>query len=123
MNDHYIAIDQCPLCGASVRDVSPRDRAGDKPFSHERAMMCGAAHSSCSRRGSRRPGWRNTTPPTAFSVDFRGAARPDAAATEYRDQRARRRWALLRNACREPAGSWNRLQFRAISSRSFATTA
>jgi len=94
MNDHDMTIDQCPLCGASSAAFRLVTRRGSH-FTCERAMMCGQCTLVLLTPRLSPTGLADYYGSDAFSVDFRGAAQPDAAATEYRDHRAQRRWALL----------------------------
>jgi SAM-dependent methyltransferase len=94
MNDHDMTIDQCPLCGASSGTFRLVTQRGTH-FSYERAMLCGACTLVLLTPRLSPTGLAEYYASDAFSVDFRGAARPDTAATQYRDQRAQRRWALL----------------------------
>lgn len=99
--DRYLEHTACPLCGADGSAIRPLPARGTH-FGPERANCCTDCSLVFLSPRLSPAGLREYYRSDAFSKDFRGAATPSEEDNRYRDQRAQRRWARVRDYV--PAG-------------------
>jgi len=91
----YIWIHRCPLCGVGEEQFRLITAGGER-FELERSVMCMNCSLAFLNPRLSPQGLRDYYLSDQFSSDFRPGTKPDSAATEYRDERARRRWKFLK---------------------------